>query len=118
MNIIYHIIPQRAWAEALLAGSYRADSLASEGFIHFSWREQVLATAERFYAEVPDLWLLEVATKPLRAELPNDEIAPGIFFPHLYGPLNLDAIVAAHRFARQADGQFALPAGLLKPNLD
>ena len=46
---IYHITPLEEWERARAAGSYQANSLHSEGFIHCSTREQVIPTANRFY---------------------------------------------------------------------
>lgn len=112
MNTIYHIASESAWTTATAAGVYRADSLASEGFIHLSTSAQILATANRFYHGQPGLLLLAVDTQRLIAELRYEESEPGQRFPHLYGPLNLDAVRAAHAFPPKADGSFALPPGL------
>ena len=72
---------------------YRAESLASEGFIHFSRWSQLAATAGRYYAGVPDLVVLvvdAVALDDLRVELSP---STGETFPHLYGPLPVSAVV-------------------------
>jgi glutathione S-transferase len=111
MSIIYHITPAAAWQEAQAAGAYTADSLAAEGFIHLSTRAQVLWVAARFYRGQPGLLLLAVDEARLTAELRYEESEPGQRFPHLYGPLNLDAVVAAHPFPPEADGSFRLPDG-------
>lgn len=112
MPVIYHITPAAAWDAAQHAGVYAADSLATEGFIHLSTRAQVLWVADRFYAGQSGLVLLAVATERLAAELRYEESEPGQRFPHLYGPLNLDAVIAAHLFAPGPDGSFKLPEGL------
>jgi uncharacterized protein (DUF952 family) len=72
---------------------YRAESLDSEGFIHFSSWAQLAATAKRYYAGVPDLVVLVVdatALDDLRVELSP---STGETFPHLYGPLPVSAVV-------------------------
>jgi uncharacterized protein (DUF952 family)/predicted cupin superfamily sugar epimerase len=99
-SCIFHICHAQALAEAREAGAYRAPSLASEGFIHLSQAHQVLPVARAFYAGQPDLLLLlvdpSVLSAPLRYEAPQGA-APGIDaddrFPHLYGPIDLAAIV-------------------------
>lgn len=96
--MIYHLTPRHTWQQAQEAGVYTADSLASEGFIHFSTANQVVATANRFYRRQPDLVLLIVDPLKLTAELVYEESEPGQFFPHLYGPLNLDAVLAVYDF--------------------
>jgi uncharacterized protein (DUF952 family) len=112
MSRVYHITTTAAWAEAQAAGAYSAGSLASEGFIHCSTAEQVPWVADRFYRGLPGLLLLAIDTARLTAELRYEESEPGMRFPHLYGPLNLDAVVAAHPFPPKADGSFDLPPGL------
>ncbi|NTU84914.1 MAG: DUF952 domain-containing protein [Chloroflexales bacterium] len=112
MPIIYHITQADAWERARRAGAYSADSLASEGFIHFSTREQVLWVAGRFYGGQTGLVLLAVEAGRLVAELRYEESEPGQRFPHLYGPLNLDAVVAARPFTPAPDGSFSLPESL------
>jgi glutathione S-transferase len=110
--IIYHIATAANWEQALRAGAYTQSTLertlAQEGFIHASSASQVARTANKFYRGVPDLLLLSVDTGKLTAPLRYDDV-PGSPepFPHLYGPLNLDAVVAAEPFAPGTDGTFA-----------
>ncbi|MCZ4315862.1 DUF952 domain-containing protein [Comamonadaceae bacterium G21597-S1] len=106
-STIFHIGTRTALTAARQSGHYRAPSLDSEGFIHFSQAHQVRAVLEVFYAGQPDLVLLvvdaELLTAPLRYEPPATllardlaaatSIAPDQLFPHLYGPLNTEAIV-------------------------
>ncbi len=96
---IFHITARSDWQAALQAGSYRPASLAAEGFIHLSSAHQVLPVAAAFYAGQSGLVLLLVDPTLLQAELkyeaapPNDVFADGQRFPHLFGALNLDAVV-------------------------
>lgn len=96
---LFHITARSDWEAALAAGAYRPASLASEGFIHLSLAHQVLPVAQAFYAGVPGLVLLLVdptlVHAPLRHEAapPNDVFAGEQRFPHVYGELNLDAVV-------------------------
>lgn len=113
MPIIHHITTSLDWAAAQAAGSYTADSLANEGFIHCSTREQVLGTANRLFKGRQDLLLLSVDTARVEPEIRYENLEGGaLLFPHIYGALALQAVVAAHPFPPQADGSFALPAGL------
>lgn len=102
---ILHITRKADWRAALDAGVYSADSLATEGFIHCSTAEQVARTANKFYAGQADLALLHIDTDRLAAEL-RWEAADGDQFPHIYGPLNLDAVQAVMDFAPGDDGLF------------
>ena len=102
-GVIFHIAERAAWEQAVRAGQYtvstRGRSLAEEGFIHMSTESQVAGVAERFYADVPDLVLLHVDESRLTAPLQWDPV-PGAAdpFPHLYGPLNADAVVEVEDF--------------------
>jgi GrpB-like predicted nucleotidyltransferase (UPF0157 family)/uncharacterized protein (DUF952 family) len=107
--IVFHITTAAAWEEARRAGVYRHASLATEGFIHFSDVEQVVRVADRAFRSTPDLVLLCVASARLDAPLRYDHVEEaGERFPHLYGPLNLDAVVEAVALVEGPDG-FALP---------
>jgi uncharacterized protein (DUF952 family) len=108
--MIYHIAARADWEAAQAAGAYTADSLGSEGFIHCSTGAQVPGTAARFFAGRADLLLLQIDPARLTAELRYEEGEPGVLFPHLYGPMDLAAVVAAHPFAPGEDGSFRLPA--------
>ena len=109
MPSIFHITTAAAWEAARAAGRYAPPSLESEGFIHFSSAEQVTRVANAAFRGTPDLVLLRVATDrltgPLRYETADDIDER---FPHLYGPLGLDAVVDVLPFPEGPDG-FALP---------
>ena len=92
--MIYHVVTQANWQNALQQGFYEHESLAKEGFIHTSKAEQVAGVLERYYKNQSNLFLLHIdetkLTAPLKYELAssvNEE------FPHIFGPLNLDAVV-------------------------
>jgi uncharacterized protein (DUF952 family) len=106
IKTIYHIANADQWARSLEAGSYSGDTLEKEGFIHFSFDHQILATANRHYHGVKGLVLLRVIPGKLSPEL-KYEVAPiGETFPHLYGPLNLDAVDKVFEFTPNESGDF------------
>ena len=96
--MLFHITEQAAWQLAQTAGSYRAVSLENEGFNHLSTAEQVAATAARFYAGQTDLGLFAIACDQLHSPLQYDDVLDHGTFPHLYGPLNLSAVVRVWPF--------------------
>jgi uncharacterized protein (DUF952 family) len=119
VNPILHIIPRGVWERAQQAGVYRGDTLDAEGFIHFSTPAQVVMVADARFRGHSGLLLLVVdparLSSELRYEAPFEagsarEAAEQ--FPHLYGPLNLDAVVGALPFEPNADGFFSLPDGV------
>lgn len=106
MRLIYHLLPRALWEKAP-AGPYRADSLATEGFIHCSEANQVAASANRFYAGEQDLLLLHIDPARLTSPLREEPSGSGELFPHVYGPLDRAAIVAIRPMQRDADGRWA-----------
>ena len=104
--LIYHITAAVAWREALESGQYRADSLGTEGFIHCSTRDQVAATANLLFRGQNDLVLLEVDPTLLISELRYEPAPNGQLFPHIYGPIFVDAVKRVLPFNPAADGNF------------
>ena len=108
--MIYHITSQEEWAIAKAQGLYRAESLASEGFMHCSTHAQLLAVADAFYGGLGEVLLLRIDESRVAAPLvweapvpPEDAPAPGDF-PHIYGALNLDAVVGTSTLREGDDG--------------
>lgn len=92
--MIYHIVTLSDWQKALQQGFYEASSLATEGFIHASKEEQVKGVLQRYYKDQSGLLLLHIDESKLTVPL-KYELAPSVNeeFPHIYGQLNLDAVV-------------------------
>ncbi len=103
--LIVHICARADWEQAQKDGAYRAASLEQEGFIHASRPEQVLGVANRFYRGRDDLLLLWIDPRRLSAPLKN-ELADGDTYPHVYGPLNLEAVVRVVPFPAAPDGGY------------
>jgi glutathione S-transferase len=101
MAAIYHLAESAHWADAVRAGRYaqstRGRTLAQEGFLHASTAQQWPQVRRRFYADLStDLVLLTIDPArlglPLRFEVGDP--ATGELFPHVYGALDVDAVVA------------------------
>lgn len=115
--MILHITTAAEWEAAQALGDYRLDTLDTEGFIHCSTREQVLGPANAMYRGRADLVLLVIDPSRLAANLVyEDSHETGVLFPHLYGPLNLDAVTQVVPFPPRTDGTFELPPDLTKEN--
>jgi uncharacterized protein (DUF952 family) len=108
MALIFHITPRQQWEAS--TDTYRGDTLETDGFIHCSELRQVVTVAIRFYAGQSGLVLLCIDVDRLKPEL-RYEAADGDEFPHLYGALNLDAIVRVVDFEPSPTG-FELPPEL------
>ena len=93
---LFHLALADDWQAAQASGSYsvstRGMTLEQVGFIHCSWREQVDATYQRFYADAGEVVLLEIDPAAVGVPLRADAIPTGDLFPHLYGPLKPSAV--------------------------
>ena len=121
MQWLYHIATAADWEQARQDGEYRTStrgrSLGEEGFIHASTADQVLPVADMVYLDEPeDLVLLVLDPGRIGAEI-RDEPVPGWEdpFPHIYGPLDVAAVVHAVPLERDAAGGFRWPDGLAGP---
>ena len=97
--MIFHVTDAARWdrsrAEGTHTGSTLGVELADEGYIHCSTAEQWPGVVERYYAGVPDLLLLHVDESLLSSPVVVEQLdgAPEAF-PHVYGPIDLAAVVA------------------------
>lgn len=94
---IFHIATVAGWAEAMTLGTYttstRDRTLEQEGFLHASRADQVEGVRSRYYADVEEpLLLLTIDTDLLTAPWRQDRVGDDTY-PHIYGPLNPDAVV-------------------------
>lgn len=113
MDIILHIAERSDWEQAEASGSYRADTLASHGFIHCSTPEQVIHVVNAFFRGQEGLALLCIDTAKVEAEIRRENLEGGDErFLHIYGPLDVDAVISVLDFKPQPDGTFVLPEGL------
>lgn len=98
----FHLVTTASWHESVRAGVHRPASLATQGFVHLSTDAQVSRTVERHYPDVGDLLLVEVDPDRLAAEVVFEEGEPGEWFPHLFGPLPLDAVLDVRPWSADA----------------
>lgn len=92
--MIYHVLNKTDWQKAEQQGFYVAASLATEGFIHASKAEQVWGVIDRYFKGKKDLLVLHIDEHRLSSPF-TYELAASVNeeFPHIYGPLNLDAVL-------------------------
>jgi uncharacterized protein (DUF952 family) len=83
----------------VLAGQYPADSLVGEGFIHCSTAAQVATSGRRHFAGQTGLVVVEIDPGKVRSALRWEGSDQDEVFPHLYGPLDLDAVISVQTFS-------------------
>ncbi len=113
MNTILHITQRQKWAAAKNLGTYRADTLDTEGFMHCSTVAQVLGSADRFFTGQSDLVILVIDIDRTQSEIRYEGADANNLFPHIYGKLNIDAVVQAIDLIPATNGSFQLPAELV-----
>jgi len=94
MPVICHVTTAEAWNEAKTKGYYEHASLRLEGFIHCSEERQVAGVLQRYFEGQTGLIKLLIDTDKLASKWVYDwSPASADTFPHIYGPVNLDAII-------------------------
>lgn len=119
--MIVHITAFSEWEAARSAGVYTAPSLDTEGFIHCSTAAQAADTANIFFKGRQGLVLLcideEKLTSECRYEDPTGgghDPRMGKLFPHVYGPINVTAVIKVVDFPADENGNFSLPEEVKK----
>jgi uncharacterized protein (DUF952 family) len=113
MNTILHITQRTEWETAKNLGSYRSDTLVSEGFIHCSTFTQVVGSANRFFKNKKDLVILAIDPNRVNPEIRYEGDDRNNLFPHIYGELNIDAVIQVFDLETPLAGSFALPKELV-----
>jgi len=105
--IIYHITTAQQWHHTEGHNHYEVESFGVEGFIHCSNAGQVVRVANHLFRNTRGLILLYIQTKRLHPRLVYENLEGGEeLFPHVYGPINLDAVVRISPFEPDLDGYF------------
>ena len=106
--MIFHICTDQDWQRARVAGRYAPAGLPADGFVHCSDPGTVHLPANHLYAARTDLVLLQIDPAqldvPVRWEPGVAEDPAGPWFPHVYGSINLSAVVAVLPFRPNAGG--------------
>jgi len=107
---IYKICSASAWREAERQGVYRGSEVdLSDGFIHFSTARQVESTAKKHFAGQTGLFLIAIEADTLGDRLRWEPAREGALFPHLYGELDLAAVIEVLDMPLRSDGTHQIP---------
>jgi len=110
MNPIYKICTAAEWREAGRAGAYGGSEVdRRDGFIHFSTAEQAAETAAKWFAGQRDLVLVAVDSGALGDRLKWEPSRGGALFPHLYGPLDVKAVLRVDPLPLDSSGRHVFP---------
>lgn len=106
---IFHLTAQNEWQQAKLTGEYKPAGFDHEGFIHCSYKNQLLAVANRRFRGRTDLLVLIIDPAKLECQVIDENLEGGSErFPHIYGALPVNAVVDSMVFPCDPDGSFTL----------
>jgi uncharacterized protein (DUF952 family) len=105
---LVHLCPVADWSAAQARGHVQPESLDIAGFVHLSTPAQVHLPANRLFHGRDDLLLLYVDPARLNSPLRWEPGAPtdpeSMLFPHLYGPLPVEAVIDVAAYRPGPDG--------------
>ena len=106
LSVTYHLVAEPYYENSVALEDYTPEAFASDGFIHCTdGVENVIATANRYCKDDARPYLvLLIDTDKVSAEIKYED--PERIYPHIYGPLNRDAIVSSIPVKRAEDGTF------------
>jgi len=93
--LIYHILLPETWERVRGKSSYEAESLTEEGFIHCSYADQIEGVLARYYSDAAEVVILTLDADRLTSRLVIEPSTNNEQYPHVYGPIDLDAVVEA-----------------------
>lgn len=105
-EFIYHLIPEDEWARVSRLNEYEPVSLVEEGFIHFSFKDQIDGVIKRYYQNIDSLFILKVDVSKIESKLKVEEVPINGKFPHLYGKLHLDSVIGFYKIQCGNDGNY------------
>lgn len=106
--MIYHLILPKDW-ERILSNNqnvYKAPSLKQEGFIHCSTKAQLIESARLYFPEVDKLVVLGIVEKRVKKLLKWEGSRNNEEFPHIYGPIPMEAIETMDIISRNEEGEW------------
>jgi release factor glutamine methyltransferase len=102
---VFHLCQRIVWLNSQAHKVYQPDSLVRDGFIHCSQFEQIIEVANRYFKGVPDLIMLSIDPAKLISEI-RWEKSENAYFPHVYGPINLEAVDSVTDLEPDNDGTY------------
>lgn len=102
---IYHIVTPDWWSNFEGKTHYESETLHEEKFIHCSTLAQIQPTLTRHFKNISKVYLLKLDIEHLEHQ-PLFELAPAVgeSFPHIYGPINLDAVSEILELQQTSEG--------------
>jgi uncharacterized protein (DUF952 family) len=102
----FHLTPRELWDAQRNNAEYLPEPFEREGFIHCTdGEENVVAVGNRYYTDDSrEMVCLVIDSDAVDADIHYDD--PQRIYPHIYGPLNTNAVRAVRAVERGPDGSF------------
>ncbi len=114
-KIVYCITTIEKWEHAKSKGIYLDESLNNEGFIHCSFSHQLVRVANKHFNGINNLLILCINCKHLKSNIIDEDLYNlNELYPHIYGPINVEAVIKTVAFSCNRDGSFSLPEKINK----
>ena len=109
-TIAYKVLTAEQMAALEADGNFAGAPVdLADGYVHLSTCEQLTETVDKHFAGQENLHVAAVDLGSFGGSLKWEESRGGQLFPHLYGPLLLETVIAYGPLERLADGQVKLP---------
>jgi uncharacterized protein (DUF952 family) len=92
--MLLHVCTSSEWNKFVRSGFYQPEAYARDGFIHCCLERQLPGVLQRYFYGQTDLLLLRIDESKLVAKVKFEKGPDGDDFPHIYGPVNKEAITA------------------------
>lgn len=114
--ILFHVAKQNDYYKSLSTGFYGEFSIKKDGFVHCSTVENLVEVANDNLKMIQEkLIILCIETEKLKSKVKWEKRGTkGIEFPHVYGMINLDAVIKTINFLKDKNGDFYLPVELME----
>ena len=109
-NVIVHVTPGNYWENAKAKHYFLPESLKRNGYISCATEQQLADSAQFLYKDKLNQKILYIKQEKVTAQIVYEDIhETGQEFPHIYGALNVDAVIKVVDFKLSPSGQFDLP---------
>lgn len=112
MLFILHVTDKSSWNRAVKEGLYEDKSLDTKGFIHCSDPAQITKVVHKNFRNKEDLEILVIDPSKLESIVKYEPSENGDMYPHVYGPINTEAVIRTIDFSTNSKGEFLLPEDL------
>lgn len=108
-DIVFHVTTEEYLKNHIMENRYHPESLDTKGVIHCSTGTQIEKTANRLFPDEDEVLLLVIDISTLSADVKYEaDDETGEKFPHIFGPLNMDAVMDKLNIFTEDSGNFKI----------